>query len=501
MKRFGTAGIRGIIGSEITNELAIALGGAFSDSRVLVATDTRPSGPMLKMALVSGLLAHDNDVIDLGVATTPTLCNATRAMQLPGIGITASHNPEEYNGFKFFSNGMEIGESEQQRIERMLNVGYELRVPGSGLRELKGLGETERVRSTSPLRFPQLETRRAQQCESYRATARFKDPRPETRKMSWEKVGSLRQETGAIGQHIERILEKIPHEKLAKRNAANDGVAVIADCNGSASVITPRLLREAGAKVVSLNCEGGFSRPSEPTEEALASTLKLARGLGAIAIAHDGDADRCVAMDETGEYIGLDRQLAMVADYLLQNSGRNKTVISTVESGLALREAVEKNGGKLTITKVGSGNLGRLAKQKNALFGGEPCGEYVFPELHHGADGIAAALLLAEMHADEKLSVRKRRYMVYPVKRGKFALGNASRSKLEIMENVRNELPKDGELNETDGIRVDSGDSFALVRPSGTENVIRLTCEARNEKELTVIYSKFSKLIEKVISR
>jgi phosphoglucosamine mutase len=217
-----------------------------------------------------------------------------------------------------------------------------------------------------------------------------------------------------------------------------------------------------------------------------------------VTLAHDGDADRCVAVDDTGEYIGLDRQLAMVTDYLMQGS-RNKTVISTVESGLTLREVVEKNNGKLLISKVGSGTLGRLVKQKQALFGGEPCGEYIFPELHHGADGIASALLLVEMDAEEKLSSRKKKYKAYPIKRGKFSLATAKKSKQEVMEQLKAELPADGELNETDGIRMDTENAFVLVRPSGTENVVRLTCEARNDKVLADLYLKFSKAIESAI--
>ncbi|HII54346.1 hypothetical protein COT30_03875 [Candidatus Micrarchaeota archaeon CG08_land_8_20_14_0_20_49_17] len=435
MAKFGTAGIRGLVGETITNELAIALGGSFTDSRVIITTDIRPSGRMLKMALQSGLLAHNNTVLDMGIAPTPTLCIATKKLQAQGIVITASHNPEGYNGFKFFSNGMEISEDEQQRIEKML--------------------DDEKA--------PQ---------------------------MNWEKVGSVQPYGTATSEHIERILEKIEHASLEKKKCK-----VVVDCNGSGSVITPNLLREAGATVISLNCNGWFSRGSEPGQENLEVTMKIARAEGAVALAHDGDADRCVAVDDTGEYLGLDRQLAMVADYLMQGS-RNKTVISTVESGLTLREVVEKNNGKLLISKVGSGTLGRLVKQKQALFGGEPCGEYIFPELHHGADGIAVALLLAEMDAEEKLSSRKKKYKEYPIKREKFSLAAAKKSRQEVMEKIKAELPAGGELNETDGLRVDTENAFVLVRPSGTEHVIRLTCEARNDKVLADLYTKFSKLIE-----
>ncbi len=458
MAKFGTAGIRGLVGETITNELAIALGGSFTDSRVIIATDIRPSGRMLKMALQSGLLAHNNTVLDMGIAPTPTLCIATKKLQAQGIVITASHNPEGYNGFKFFSSGMEISEDEQQRIEKML----------AGENSQPAIGFYEEPRG------------------SFEKSSQ----RPAGVAMNWEQVGSVQPYGTAASEHIERILEKIEHASLEKKKCK-----VVVDCNGSGSVITPSLLREAGATVISLNCNGWFSRGSEPSQENLEATMKIARAEGAVALAHDGDADRCVAVDDTGEYLGLDRQLAMVADYLMQGS-RNKTVISTVESGLTLREVVEKNNGKLLISKVGSGTLGRLVKQKQALFGGEPCGEYIFPELHHGADGIAAALLLAEMDAEEKLSSRKKKYKEYPIKRGKFSLAAAKKSRQEVMEKIRAELPAGGELNETDGLRVDTENAFVLVRPSGTENVIRLTCEARNDKVLADLYTKFSKLVE-----
>jgi len=237
---------------------------------------------------------------------------------------------------------------------------------------------------------------------------------------------------------------------------------------------------------------GIFSRSLEPNSENLQDACSVVRSTGAdIGVGYDGDGDRVLVIDERGEVLGLDEQLAMLSGYIAKDGG---TVVSTFEASLAVREAVEKKGGKLLITEVGSRNVADLIRANGAVFGGEPCGEYIFPEEVMSPDGMLASLKFVEFMCSEgRLSKLRKNVRKYPMKRMKFSCSDRKGSMERIKERIEKEFR--GEVSERDGVRVDFSGGWVLVRASGTEPVVRLTCEHRNAGELEKVFRRAENIV------
>ncbi len=425
---FGTSGIRGIYGKEITKELAYKLGYLFADGDVLIARDTRTSGIALETALVEGIAARGKNAILVGIAPTPTLALATVEKNMPGIMITASHNPSEYNGFKFFKKGRELTRSEEREFEARFN---ELRLP-----------------EVNP-RLPPV----------------------------------LVEYHGAVEAHSSMIKQLVDTDAIASKKPT-----VVVDCNGAGATITPYLLQELGCRVISVNAElEGFNRASEPNEANLARSAEIVRAAGAdLGIAHDGDADRCVVIDEAGMVLPLDTQLALMVEHEYSKiKSATRTVISTAEASLLIREVCTKNDILLHITPVSSVYVSEELEKKNAFFGGEPCGEYVFNRApHHAPDGILAGALFVELFCKKgKLSALASQYKSYPMIREKFKCGKKYEAVRAISESIKS-IDIAGTKNEDDGLRIDERDGWFLIRASGTEPFVRLTMEYNDKKKL-----------------
>jgi phosphoglucosamine mutase len=422
---FGTSGIRGVYGSEITEALAYRVGNIFADKALAVGRDIRKSGISLKEALVRGSNDAGADVIDLGIAPTPSVAFATRDLAARAVMLTASHNPEEFNGLKLIEAQKEIGKAMEKQIER-----------------------------------------------DYKA----------------EKVvvganrGSLFADQTVIDGHKEMVKSLVDIDSIAKRKPK-----IIVDCNGAASVITPQLLTDLGCVVISTNSSmEGFNRPSEPNAKNLAYLSSLVPEIGAdFAIAHDGDGDRCVVVDETGAVLPFDAQLALMIEHEIERSKNKKNrIISTVEASLVIREVVEKAGAQIDITPVGSTFIGDLMEENGALFGGEPCGEYVYRDGVHVPDAVLAAAKFAEIFCQRgAFSKLKTRYRQFPIAREKFAAKDKRASMIAIADSIGS-LAIDGTIRSDDGIRIDEEDGWFLVRASGTEPIVRLTMEYRSQERL-----------------
>jgi len=436
---FGTSGIRGVVNEGITPELALVLGEVITKKRgmkVVVGRDTRTSGAVLEGALVSGISFLGGSALKLGIVSTPTTAIATRERGDSGVMITASHNPPQYNGFKFYNRfGEEIGRDEEREIENIVRA--------------------RKMQRGEP----------GQAGESYDVH-------------------------DAVERHINLALSLVDGRVIERKKPK-----VVVDCgNGAASSIAPFLLREAGCRVITVNSEpsGIFSRSLEPNSENLQDACSVVRSTGAdIGVGYDGDGDRVLVIDERGEVLGLDEQLAMLSGYIAKDGG---TVVSTFEASLAVREAVEKKGGKLLITEVGSRNVADLIRANGAVFGGEPCGEYIFPEEVMSPDGMLASLKFVEFMCSEgRLSKLRKNVRKYPMKRMKFSCSDRKGSMERIKEKIEKEFR--GEVNERDGVRVDFTGGWVLVRASGTEPVIRLTCEHRNAGELEKVFRRAENIV------
>ncbi len=425
---FGTSGIRGIYGKDITEELALKIGNVFSKDTLFVARDLRQSGITLSIAVAAGALAAGSDVIDIGIAPTPTLAYAAKKGR--GIMVTASHNPPEYNGLKLVENAKEIGKNLEQEV-----------------------------------------------IENYNKPIIRSD------------IGDFSHHSEVIEEHKQMILGMVDRKLIEKKKPK-----IIADCNGAAAVITPYLLSELGCKVVSVNSSlECFNRPSEPNETNLAHLLDIVRETGAdFGIGHDGDGDRCVIIDEKGSMLPFDVQLAMMIEHELERSS-NKRIVSTVEASLAIREVVEKNGGEIEITPVGSTYVGESIEKNNALFGGEPCGEYVYGSGVHVPDAPLAVAKFVEIFCEKgKFSELRKRYKENFIAREKFQ----AKEKHNTVEKVKKSLNIDGKVRDDDGVRIDEADGWLLVRASGTEPVVRLTLEYKTKEKLEKRKGEIKTLIE-----
>ncbi|MEM2977867.1 MAG: phosphoglucosamine mutase [Candidatus Hadarchaeales archaeon] len=424
---FGTSGIRGVANREVDPPLAMRVGLGLASllgnsGRVVVGRDPRTSSEMLESALLSGLLSGGCTAVRAGMIPTPVLAFATRKWGArAGVMITASHNPPEYNGLKCWDGeGAAFTPEREEELER----------------EMEGAGGVE-----------------------------------------WKRVGRT-EERDPVGEYLRWVLDRFsPRERHR----------VVVDCgNGAASRVTPFLLREGGCEVLSLNGfpSGEFpGRGSEPSPESLSGLSRVVVSSGAeLGFAHDGDADRIAVVDDRGRFVQPDRLLALVASHLV---GRGEKVVTTVDASSVVEEWVERKGGKVVRTRVGDVSVARALKEVGGRFGGEPSGAWIFPEAHLAPDGPLAAVMVLRMleEGGRKLSELLEEVPSYPLLREKLSCSPAER--VEKMERLRREYRKLGGVvgaEEVDGPRITFEEgSWVLVRPSGTEPYLRITCEAREE--------------------
>ncbi|MFH1521206.1 MAG: hypothetical protein ABID61_06175 [Candidatus Micrarchaeota archaeon] len=421
---FGTSGIRGVYGKDITEELVTGITGVFADGKIAIGRDVRGSGISLFKAAVNGAFSSQANVVDLGIVPTPTVAFATKKHNCRGIMLTASHNPPEYNGMKLIEHGKEIGKILENEITK----------------------------------------------EYSKWT------------MDDYSQGIITKDYNIINDHKNHVSELVDGIEIERKKPT-----VVVDCNGAAAVITPYLLTELGCKVISVNSStDGFNRPSEPSKENISYLSGFVREIKAdFAIAHDGDGDRCVIMDDSGEVLPLDVQLAMMIEHEL-GKNTNKKIVSTVEASLVIREVVENAGGRIEITPVGSTYVGDALEVGGALFGGEPCGEYIYQKGVHVPDAVLAAAKFVEMFTlNGKFSELKKKYKQNFMAREKFRVNDKRNTIEKIKESVLG-LNISGKLRDDDGIRVDEEEGWFLIRASGTEPIIRLTMEYKTKEKLEI---------------
>ena len=265
---------------------------------------------------------------------------------------------------------------------------------------------------------------------------------------------------------------------------------VLIDCiNGTAANYTPFILRSAGAHVVTVNAELShpFSREPEPTENALAYLVDMVRELDAdFAVAHDPDADRCRIVTRDG-VMNQDVQLLNMADALCSEGD---TFVTTVEASQLVSDILKTKGVSVEITPVGSNFIAR-ALQKRGRFGGEPCGEYVYPHFLLTADGVMTALQFTKLYCDRGFT----NYKPYSTIRGKVEVHDKDKS----MSMIRAKLA--GEhgvkmLSTLDGLLFEYNNARVLIRKSNTQNIVRITCEHKDEESARSVYSRVMKIVE-----
>jgi len=436
---FGTSGIRARVGEGLTAELALNVGRALAADarRVVVGRDPRPSGRFLLDALAAGLAECGCEVVDLGPAATPTVARAVEWRNADaGVAVTASHNPPEYNGIKLWQpTGQAFDEGMQETIEDRLVA------------------------------------------ESFAPA-------------DWDETGARRDWPDARERHADAVVSAVDLDPA-------DAPRVVVDLGNGAGAACVDALVELGCDVETLNAQpdGRFpGRPSEPTAENCASLCDLVSETDAdLGIAHDGDADRMQAVTADGAFVPGDELLAVFATAL---AGEGDRVAAPVDTSLLVADALDAVGASLVRTRVGDVYVAAETVAPDVVFGGEPSGAWIFPDETLCPDGPLAAAKLVELVANgPSLRARLDALERHPIRRTSREVAD----KAAVMERVRAivaETYDASAVDALDGVRVDLGDAWFLVRPSGTEPLVRLTAEARRSDRADEAYDAAEDVLE-----
>lgn len=443
-KLFGTDGVRGIANSELTGQLAFHLGqaGAYvltkethKQPKILVARDTRISGTMLESALVAGICSVGAKAICIGVVPTPAVAYLTKELGMDaGVMISASHNPLEFNGIKFFnSEGYKLRDELEEEIENLI------------------VSRPDSI------------------------------PLPEG-----EEVGTWQSDNNVIQSYIDFVCDTIPGDLK--------GIKVLIDCaNGAASEVAPLAFKQLGAEVeVIHNKPNGINinKLCGSTHMEDLSRQVVGRGME-VGIAFDGDADRCLAVDENGTLIDGDQILSIIG-LDMKRDGRLKkdTIVATVMSNLGLTVMSEKEGINLVHTRVGDRYVLESMLKHEYNLGGEQSGHVIFLDYNTTGDGLITAiqLLYVMKKTGKSLSELKQIMQVYPQ-----VLVNAP-VKNENKHAYLEDLEIQQEINKLEAKF--KGEGRVLIRPSGTEPLVRVMIEGKDKEVMQKAAEELAHLIE-----
>ncbi|MTI69120.1 MAG: phosphoglucosamine mutase [Firmicutes bacterium] len=442
-KLFGTDGVRGIANKELTVELAYKLGkaGAYvltknkKNAKIIVGMDTRISGDMLEAALISGICSVGVDVLSVGVVPTPAVACLTRIYEVDaGVVISASHNPVEYNGIKFFnSKGYKLNDDIENEIEDIILNNLELKENPVG----KDVGQKMTVKN-------------------------------------------------AIKEYIEHLEETI--------DVDFKGLKIAMDCgNGASYQAAPKLIEKLGADVevihatpngVNINVECGSTNPE------MVQHLVLETGAD-IGISFDGDADRLIAVDEMGNIVDGDHILAICGKHLKEKGKlKNNTVVATVMSNMGLDICFKEENIDIVKTKVGDRYVLEEMSKNGYSLGGEQSGHIIFLDHNTTGDGLLTALKLISVIKETNKSLSE---LAHVMKSLPQVLVNAKVSNDKKKEYLKDDIIKE-EITKLEK-RLD-GEGRVFIRPSGTEPLVRVMIEGKDEEEINKMAKDLADLIE-----
>jgi phosphoglucosamine mutase len=444
-KYFGTDGVRGIANKELTAELAYKIGrcggyvlaGKAARPNVVIGRDTRISGPMLEAALVAGLLSIGANVIRLGIITTPGVAYLTRALGADaGVMISASHNPVEDNGIKFFGgDGFKLSDETELEIEKLMDA------------------ETDEI------------------------------PRP---------VG------GSLGTVVDNDQARYRYTDYLKTtvSASFEGLKIVLDCaNGAAYELAPRVFRELGAEIVTIgadpdgcniNDQCGSTHPEKLQEEVLRHQADLG-------LSFDGDADRLIAVDEKGNVVDGDYILSICGD-AMNRAGklRHSTIVTTVMANIGFFKGLKEAGMKSVQTAVGDRYVMEAMRKGGYNLGGEQSGHVIFLDYNTTGDGILTALQLVQtvVRSGKKLGGLTGIMRKFPQVLVNVRVGDKSRLKdnapiEEAIRRVEERLGENGRV---------------LVRPSGTEALVRVMAEGPDESAIKAYVQEICRVVERELA-
>ena len=444
---FGTDGVRGVANDELTPLLAMQLGqaGAYVLSKekahkptIMVGCDTRISGDMLANALMAGACSVGANAVYVGVVPTPAVAYLTRKYHMDaGVVISASHNPVEFNGIKFFdANGYKLPDAMEDEIEAIIK------------------------NDMKDLTFP-----------------------------TGTGIGSTTYRTDAREDYVKHATEAIPVDL--------HGMKIVADCAEGASYYTSiEALKTLGAEVVAIhntpdgtniNANCGSTHMEELMERVKAEKAN-------VGLAFDGDADRLLAVDENGNKVDGDQIMGIVGNYLKEQKKLKKdTIVATVMSNLGFFLMGEKQGIHMEQTKVGDRYVLERMRQIGANLGGEQSGHIIFLDENTTGDGLLSALHLLQVLAETKKPLSELAAIMEVLPQ---ALVNA-----KVPNDKKNSYMENPQIADAINALTKkfAGEGRVLIRPSGTEPLVRVMIEGKDQKQIQEEAEKLAALIEKVM--
>ena len=444
LKYFGTDGVRGEANKVLTPEMAFKLGrmGGYvltkekedgGQARVLVSRDTRISGEMLEHALIAGLLSVGIEVLECGVITTPGLSYLVRAQGADaGVQISASHNPVEDNGIKFFgSDGLKLSDSKEEEIEELIDAKEDML------------------------------------------------PRP-----SAEGLGTVTDFRDGSNKYIQFLENTIPEDL--------DGIKVVIDgANGAASAFISRLFADLNVDFTTISTHPNGLNINDHcgathTEHLQEEVVKQGAQLG---LAFDGDADRCIAVDENGNEVDGDHIMYIIGSYLEEHGRLKKdTIVTTVMSNLGFTKALQRRGIKNVRTQVGDRYVSEEMRAHGYSLGGEQSGHVIISDYHNTGDGMLTGihLMLVMKKTGKSLTELLEDFKEYPQVLVNVPVKNKASWKqhqaiVDVIKEVQDEMGDDGRV---------------LVRPSDTQELLRVMAEGPTEEATQAYVDRIVKVVE-----
>jgi len=445
-KLFGTNGVRGVFSEDFTlefvNDLVMSFATYFKKGKILVGYDGRHSSPIIAKIVSSALNYSGLDCFMAGLVPTPCLEYATKKLGYDGgLMITASHNPPQYNGIKPVGfDGVEISREDEKKIEQIFD---------------------------------------------------------EKNWLIADKFGETFEETSAISTYIDGITSLIDIDTIITKK-----IKVCLDLgNGAQSVTAQKLCEKLGCDVYTVNEEinGDFpGRGSEPTPQNLDELSKLViRTNSDFGIAFDGDGDRSIFCDENGKILTGDSSALLLCDYILQKYP-NSQVVTCLNSSKIIENIIQKSNSKVIRTKVGSVEVSRRMINDDALVGYEENGGFMFGKHNHVRDGAMTLALMLELLSKSNFNLSQNINNLPPSFTTKTKLECSLEQSKIVISRLLDEFP-DSDTSDGIKIRVDEN-NWVMVRPSGTEPIIRIYGESNSQQNLDSLVSNFVEKTKSILS-
>lgn len=452
-KLFGTNGIRGIPGKDLSlefvTEMAQSIGSYFQGPKpLLVGYDVRNSSPSLSKAVLTGVLSSGSNIEEAGLAPTPAHQFAVKSLGYGGgIIVTASHNPPQYNGLKVVgADGVEISRDSEKEIEDLYHE------------------------------------------KKYR-------------KADWRSVGRSGRETRVVENYIAGIMSQVNVSKIADWKPT-----IVLDIgNGAQAVAAPYLCERMGCRVITINgqADGNFpGRGPEPTPYVLKDLSEAVRSYHALfGVAYDGDGDRSLFCDENGEIYWGDRTGSLLLDFLLEKY-KGGPVTTTVSTSQLVEIIAKKHSASVIWTTVGSVDVSRAMINNRAPLGLEENGGFFYGPHIAVRDGAMTTALILDLLSATKTSFSKAigSLPLFYQKKSKYECPNDKKKGVMEALEARNKN-RQGRIDRTDGLKIWIDEhTWILLRPSGTEPLIRVYAESDNQDKLESMYQEFQGYVKDAIS-